>query len=80
MSQIERIQARYRQIGKDGFKPLRVRLSPRVHSELLEEFRTTRESYPRTLPRGANCVAITSLFGLPVLIDASETDFKIEVI
>lgn len=77
-SQIERIQTEYRILLKQGVKAARLRLSVKVHAELLEEFRKLSMT-PGTLPRGVDIQAISSLFGLPVIIDSSEQDFKIEV-
>jgi hypothetical protein len=76
---ITSIRRRCTELMNQGFKLARIRMSPHVHAELLEEFRRQRDLFPRTLPRGANAVAITSLCGLPVLIDFGQVEFAVEV-
>jgi hypothetical protein len=79
VSYITSIRKRYVELVNQGLKPVRIRMSPHVHADLLEEFRKLCELYPRTLPRAANAIGIMTLIGLPVLIDFAQVEFAVEV-
>lgn len=76
---IERINYDYTLACNLGVKPVRIRMSPHVHAELLEEARKISGLLPKPPEGQPDLKYIAKLWGLPVIIDQAEPDFTFEV-
>ncbi len=72
---LEWIVLRLQEVGKEGQKPLKLRMHPDLYAALYIQLRA---NMPRS-PPGVELKGLMTLCGLPIVVDRVEPDLTIEV-